>query len=576
MKKNHTEKNDIRKSLCMNFFKGEKGSVTVYVLSIMIVLLLILTATYVSFMSKNTAQNKKISDIEKESENTVTEEKMEAAYNGVTQLANKPVLTDGMIPVKFDPTINSGKGSWVICSETDSNWYDYSEDKNQWANVMLSDGKYYASNASGSKAGKTLAKEGTAVDEEDLGSMFVWIPRFAYKITSGYHQNGKDSSDPGKIDVKFLVGTSNKTSDSDKIVEYNSETTNGYTNFPDGYVVHPAFRNGSSTGYSNGEWKAEIEGLWMSKFQAGIYTTGNDTTARVSSVNNFYYPVFKGRKFGYNIANVSQCYNLSQALDGSGNPYGLTSAANSHLIKDSEWGAVAYLSMSKYGYSGGIVTEDTEMARNNLDINGTVDNPNNSNWKIYGITGYSAKGGKTDRNSISYKSMYDTLGSGDTISTAWNIITPWKDSGDGTKSSTTGNIYGVYDMSSGLATYTATYINNLSSANSNGEAITTGTSTYFATAYPNTSVTESNFNTLYTSGKLRAIYGNAIYETSQNVGSGLAWFGDTLEEDSQENQNYIFRGGNYYGSTFSGLCSVQDTHGPGAAECGFRSTIIVE
>ena len=329
---------------------------------------------------------------------------------------------------------------------------------------MLCDGTYNESTA-----------VGTEVAEEDLGSMFVWIPRFAYKITSGYH-----GSPEGGMDVKFLIGRTDKTEDGAKVVENNATTTSNYSKFPDGYVVHPAFKDGSSTGYSSGEWKSEVLGIWVAKFQAGVKTTDKDTDKTVSSVSNYYYPVFKGRKFGYNYVSESQCYDLSLALDDASNPYGLTSSANSHLMKSSEWGAAAYLSMSQYGYSKGTITTATEKARNNLDINGTAQHPNNSGWGIYGITGYSAPGAKTGRNAQSFTSvsatLTDTVGTDSSlVSTAWTVVDSGKDSGAGTKSSTTGNIYGVFDMSCGLAEYTAAYVNN-SSGTGQGSAFATGTS----------------------------------------------------------------------------------------------------
>ena len=45
-------------------------------------------------------------------------------------------------------------------TEDDSDWYDYNEKR--WANAKSGDGSYW-----------------------------VWIPRYAYKITSGYHDNNR-------------------------------------------------------------------------------------------------------------------------------------------------------------------------------------------------------------------------------------------------------------------------------------------------------------------------------------------------------------------------------------------------
>ena len=83
---------------------------------------------------------------------SLIENEGESAYD-TTNGANKPVLTQGMIPVKWD----TDKRKWVICSKNDSDWYSYKKEKKQWANVMLCDGTYNEN-----------TPVGTEVAEEDL------------------------------------------------------------------------------------------------------------------------------------------------------------------------------------------------------------------------------------------------------------------------------------------------------------------------------------------------------------------------------------------------------------------------
>ena len=573
--------------------KKNKG-ITLIALVVTIVVLLILAGVTIATLTGDNGILTRAQEAKEKTEEAAKREEAELAdlnsyidnngapiYDTETG-ANNPVLSSGMIPVKYD----TEKENWVICSSTDKDWYSYSTDKKQWANVMLSDGKYYASGADVDTTNKALATAGTIVAEEDLGSMFVWIPRYAYKITSGYHNNTN-----GGMDVKFLIGRTDKTIDNSTVVEYNTETTNNYTQFPDGYVVHPAFENGESTGYQNGEWKSEILGIWVAKFQAGIKTTENDTSQKVTTVSNFYYPIFKGRKFAYNYVTASQCYDLSLSLDDSGNPYGLTSTSNSHLMKSSEWGAVAYLSISQYGYSNG--SSSNEKAKNNLSIvnfsnvsASPVSNPNNSSWKITSITGYSAPAGKTAQNVMTYSTVSDltdsVTGSNGT-SYAWNNVLSGSDAGDGTKSSTTGNIYGIYDMGGCLADYTASYINAVGNGNltTYGKSFANGTSTYLATAYPYQ--TDSNityptdykdFNSAYPGfGK---IFGDALWETSSGTGSGKAWFGQTLEEDGNASEVFFPRGGHWATTDGVGLCGLYDNNGYAGNNYGFHSVLVAE
>ena len=573
--------------------KKNKG-ITLIALVVTIIVLLILAGVTIVALSGDNGILTRAQEAKEKTEEAAKREEAELAdlnsyidnngapiYDTETG-ANNPVLSSGMIPVKYD----TEKENWVICSSTDKDWYNYSTDKKQWANVMLSDGKYYASGADVDTTNKTLATAGTEVAEEDLGSMFVWIPRYAYKITSGYHSNTN-----GGMDVKFLIGRTDKTIDNSTVVEYNSETTNNYTQFPDGYVVHPAFENGESTGYQNGEWKSEILGIWVAKFQAGIKTTENDTSQKVTTVSNYYYPIFKGRKFAYNYVTASQCYDLSLSLDDSGNPYGLTSSANSHLMKSSEWGAVAYLSISQYGYSDG--SSSNEKAKNNLSIvnysnvsASPVSNPNNSSWKITSITGYSAPAGKTAQNVMTYSNasdLTDSITGSNGTSYAWNNVSGGSDTGEGTKSSTTGNIYGIYDMGGCLADYTASYINAVGNGNltTYGKSFANGTSTYLATAYPyqtDSSITYptdyKDFNSAYPGfGK---VFGDALWETSSGTGSGKAWFGQTLEEDGNASEVFFPRGGYWHFTDGVGLCGLYDNVGNADYIYGFHSVLVAE
>ena len=91
-------------------------------------------------------------------------------------------------------------------------------------------------------------------------------------------------------------------------------------------------------------------------------------------------------------------------------------------MKNTEWGAVAYLSHSKYG------------------INDEVRINNNSNY----ITGYAS----TDEADQS--SYPGTSGTASTVTLPYNTET-------GYKATTTGNITGIYDMSGGAWEYMAAY-----------------------------------------------------------------------------------------------------------------------
>ena len=143
---------------------------------------------------------------------------------------NEPEMMAGMVKAMFKEATKEGEKGKVIKQGEEGfdeeNWYNYEEKK--WANAVTKD-----------------------------GSMWVWIPRYAYKIT---YENPDDKSKGGTIDIKFLIGTSDnyydddgeiKTAQRQKTKEETIETTEDYT-------VHPAFTNESSIEFANGGWDKEL------------------------------------------------------------------------------------------------------------------------------------------------------------------------------------------------------------------------------------------------------------------------------------------------------------------------------
>lgn len=84
-----------------------------------------------------------------------------------------PTLSAGMIPVKWNGE------SWIIADKND--WYDYS--KGNSAYMMLSDGYYKSELERGIEEEQLASKlvgADVSVRPEDLGSIYVWVPRYAY------------------------------------------------------------------------------------------------------------------------------------------------------------------------------------------------------------------------------------------------------------------------------------------------------------------------------------------------------------------------------------------------------------
>ena len=337
--------------------------------------------------------------------------------NSQTEVAvNEPNLTSEMTPIKYVAGSTTGL-----------------EEGSKWANAMTPD-----------------------------GSMWVWIPRYAYKITKGYHGNGLTydsnnvTTEAGTIEIAF-IDTQNRflnSSDTGEIKTNPSEIT--YTNnVQNEWLVHPTFTTNADNG---GGWRQELEGIWVAKFEASGSTSKVEVKPNVQSLRS---------------TKIGDMWTIAQ--NATFGTIETKDSLNSHMMKNSEWGATAYLAHSKYGRNG------TEISINNSS-------------DFY--TGRSAgkPGDDSTNNSESYE--YNTI--------------------QGVLASTTGNVYGIYDMSGGTWEYVAAYVNNgNSSLNIYGSSFTTtntskAISNEYVTVYSKGSLDniESNYNS-----NLKA-KGDAMYETS--------------------------------------------------------------
>ena len=544
----------------------KNNGITLVALVITIVILLILAGISISTLT-NTGIFQKAKDAKKASENAQKEEdRLISEYEKeiVKQDAegiwdgnvNKPDLMSGMSAIKFTEPTDSTEGKDEKVSDSSKNdWYNYSEKK--WANAQTED-----------------------------GSMWVWIPRYAYKINKSNQT----------FDVVFLVGTTDNYYDKDGKLQTAKRQTSE-TDIPDttkDYVVHPAFTNESNIGYVNGGWKRELAGIWVSKFEAGYAGGNNKAEKKDSNVNysqstswvwsgeagtssdssqparNFYevygskttaikYPTFQGLTYSMNYINHSDAFSISRALTDEGNIYKLSNKeTDSHLIKNSEWGAVSYLGQSQYGLNG------TNIRINNLTLN-------NSKPTIYAVTGYAAK----------------TLQDGDTkledaspVSSTDKVY-KWTEK-DGQTASCTGTIYGIYDMSGGAWERSAAIVNNGNdNLNTYGKAImnalNNGKSSEYVTVYPKGETSGQSLDDASNSNYAvnTKIYGDAIRETSTAGLGQTLWYSD-YSYFVGGNYPFFERGGFCWYTSGAGLFSFYRLVGNSGYGNGFRSVLVAQ
>ena len=287
-----------------------------------------------------------------------------------------------------------------------------------------------------------------------------------------------------------------------------------------------------------------------------------------------------------NYINHNDAYNISKAMNESGNIYGFTtSTSDTHLIKSSEWGMISYLSYSKYGTNG------QDIAINNANLNSggtkrTVEAGKNGVDSAYGITGMTQ--GLTDGAETAVKIDEIRALSGNTPTTTGNMYA-WNQKG-GTVASTTGNMTGVYDLSGGEWERTASYV-----ANGHDNLLTYGssiaykdgtlktTSTKYTMVYPYDSAVdnstktdnEENLNAASNANyaKNTKIYGDAIRETS-TAGTGTSsWQGD-YSAFAGLYTPFVVRGGYLWNSSHAGRFYFNRSDGYSIFSGGFRPVVV--
>ena len=309
---------------------------------------------------------------------------------------NAPELDEGMIPVSYDGS------NWVKAESNniDNSWYNYEE--LMWANAVTVTEETRDTYKS--------TDVGTTISMDDIETMWVWIPRYSYSIGSedGTNYYGKKGcyldtdptqALPGEIDIRFVDTNIKDIGTAKYIVSNGIEDNSWYT--PD------AFTFGDQ----------ELSGIWVGKFE----TSSSNPEAENGGGNTTELDaMIKPNVTSWRYINVSNAFAVSQKMNDTDNKYGFTDNVDTHMMKNNEWGVVAYLSQSKYGKLGNAdyVGSNKEVYQNKSDSY---------------ITGCSSG---VPSASGSYGCQYQ-----------YNIDI------NGTGASTTGNIYGIYDMSGGAWEY---------------------------------------------------------------------------------------------------------------------------
>ena len=391
--------------------------------------------------------------------------------------ANEPILASNMIPVYYDETTETWKKADASNTNKTNPWYSYNSSgdyKGMWANAVTvkdTNRQTYLN-----------ATPGTTIPMDDITTMWVWIPRFNAVTPSNY--NGGTYEKPNAIDVTF--------------VKQNETAIDAFT-FGD----------------------KQLSGFWYAKFETSHATLSSSTTSIKLECTNETCSNANGIMIKPDVVslrwnNVSNFFYASRSMEQTGNSFGFVSnEVDTHMSKNNEWGAVAYLTQSIYGRCTSS-TSCTEIGINN-----------NSSY----ITGYGAPAGS-----------YESVTNG-----AYNTTL-------GKDASTTGTIYGIYDMSGGADEYVMGVF-----ADSNGQPRSGNNTSYNSgftgmlydgTTYTGASFPDSKYYNLYTGSSYT---GHALTETAR-------WYSD-FDIFVDSHNPWFVRGGIYDYNTDAGVFYFSDSNG---------------
>jgi hypothetical protein len=502
-----------------------------------------------------------------------------------------------------------------------SSWCNY--DSKRWCNAVTVDPTYLTT-------AKSLTV-GQDIPEDQILGYWVYIPRYAYQVTrydANNDNTGYQTQAPfniffqKKADTKCVPTpyTGSEATGRYDAQGYNSDcNSSGITSR---WSTHPAFSvctKDLATGACTSA-VTELNGFWYGKFESSrsdnyyCFNETNDSICNTSSkaergvplngtVNGGVYATIKPNKSPATYQRVSNAYLSAKYIATA---HGLSTDTGTHMSTNNHWGAATYLSISTYGvgdepcadatcstnfkkvYRNGYYYGSVSTNRLCTVTNATGDTSTTASGCRF-VTGAGPQGNHSD-GSISQNLLYQyhtTIGQ---------------------QASTTGNVYGVYDMTGGVYEYqmsvyanpTNTPMSGYESAQNSGFTLNGTTTGYcsgsstnnYATActianpvvFPDTKYYQAYDVSIFTnpfsggySHNNQCTYqtcgGQALHETKsvQSVSSYNQSWGSGYSNFVLANSPWFIRGGGANGSSYFDLFFSGRAYGSASFTYGWRA-----
>jgi hypothetical protein len=431
-----------------------------------------------------------------------------------------------------------------------SNWCDY--DAKQWCNAVT---------VKPTGGTKTLAQYqsaavGTAITESDILGYFTYIPRYQYQVQRFSPTNPPSCGPAATNNPGGVTGTCSTTLSSGLYgprnfnIQFQKGSDPVLTPAKTGdWATHPAFE------FTSGSTTHHLNGLWVGKFEttgsSGALTIKpNQTSLRDQTISLQYD---QAKRIGA-VDPAAESYGGSPYLNNAGvgaipqNQHNLTTA-KTHDFTNKDWGAVIYLATSTYGAG------DTTYANgSNKNDHGVVGKNANSDY----VTGCGRYDSHSDASS--YAGTTTCKRTTDHDRSYFSIV--------GLESSTTSNVYGVYDMVGGAMEYT---MSNYGSTNLSAGFSTLPAGSYI-NIYPSVTFTNNNDYANFNQCTYALCGGQGLYETTfaDSVSSSRQSWSRDYSGFVYSSFPWAFRGGYYMYVYEAGLFVSNHYTGIASGSYGFR------
>ena len=303
--------------------------------------------------------------------------------------ANEPVLASNMIPVYYDETEEVWKKADKNNNNSNYQWYSYESS---------GDKKGMWANAVTVKDTNRQtylnATPGTIIPMDDINTMWVWIPRFKVNTTDFTLIRGKDSG-------YCLEDGEGRTTNTKEECEKLGSGIYWVSHYKNPGAIDITFVKENEKAIDSFTFgDKELSGFWFAKFATSHSTLSSSTIdnnlgCTNETCSNANGIIIKPNVTSLRYNNISNFFYASRSMEQTGNSFGFVSSeVDTHMSKNNEWGVVVYLTHSIYGRCNNS-TNCVNVSRSSNEVYNTTSGKDTSTTgTIYGV--YNMNDGKKE------------------------------------------------------------------------------------------------------------------------------------------------------------------------------------